>query len=313
MGTFEADTLRDTLESNWALTDSLGKVITTTIQNPVKFFAHNQVKNTERKRAVEVRKLTPLSSEINHTEFQEVTDTFEIKCRYTIESVEESQYDLAEERVEDMCNEVDRIIKTVYDPQNGTGTFFVTNFTWRNDDELDSKSQVLVRTLTLTLKKLVAKSDEVFQGFGGILQYDTSASEGSNKPGADYTYASAYRVSISGGYKVIKEPVHGNNKIPKRFTGNFSGIFEASLYATKDDINGTTDEDLTKLGALNSNGELNEVVFLKTAKNTEGSVVTLTESVKVQIVDFNRIYDDEELIEFRLLGDVVEQATFSVA
>jgi hypothetical protein len=313
MGDFEADTLRDSIESGWALTGALVKTESTTVQNPVKFFAHSLVKHTEVKRAVIVRKLSPISSDVNHTEFKEVNDVFEITSRYTVDATNETAFDLSEQRVEDMCNEVDRIIKTIYEPQTATGGFYVTNFSWRNDDEIDKLSQVLLRTLTLTLKKLVAKSTEVFEGFGGILKYDTSASEGSNKPGADYTYTSVYKVIIHGGYKVIKEEVHGNNKIPKRFTGNFSGMFECDLYAKKSDINGTTDEDLTKLGTLNAQGELNEVVFLKTALNTESTPITLTESIKVQIVDFNRIYDDKELIEFRLIGDVVERTTFSVA
>jgi len=211
-----------------------------------------------------------------------------------------------------MCNEVDDIVRTIYDPQTITGGYWTTDFSWRNDDEIAKQTQVLVRTLTLTLKKLVARSDEVFQGFDGILKYDTSGSAGSNKPGADYTYTSAHRVVVHGGYKVIKEPVHGNSKVAKRFTSTFSGMIEIDLYAKKSDINGTTDEDLRFLDALNAtSGELNEVVFLKTAINTESSPVTITETIKCQIIDFNRIYDDNELVQYRLIGDIVERSTFA--
>jgi len=313
MGDFEADTLRDSIESGWALTGALVKTESTTVQNPVKFYAHSLVKHTESKRAVIVRKLTPIATTQNHTEFREETNVYEITCRYTVDATNETAFDLSVQRVEDMCNEVERIVKTVYEPQSATGGFFTTNLSWRNDDEIAKQSQVLVRTLTLTLKKLVSSSDEVFQGFDGVLQYDTSASEGANKPASDYSYTSVYRARTTGGFTVHKEAVHGNSKIPKRFTGSFSGLFECELYAKKSDINGTTDEDLTKLGDLRSNGELNEVVFLKTAKNTESSVLTLTESIKVQIIDFTRLYDDHGLVEFRLIGDIVEQSTFTVA
>jgi hypothetical protein len=313
MGDFEADTLRDSIESGWALTGALAKTESVTVQNPVKFYAHSLVKHTEAKRAIIVRKLTPITTTQNHTEFREETNVYEIICRYTVDATNETAFDLSVQRVEDMCNETERLVKTVYEPQSATGGFFTTNLSWRNDDEIAKQSQVLVRTLTLTLKKLVGSSDEYFQGFDGILQYDTSGSEGDNKPASDYTYTSVYRARTTGGFTVHKEAVHGNSKIPKRFTGSFKGLFECELYAKKSDINGTTDEDLTKLGDLRTNGELNEVVFFKTAKNTESSVLTLTETIKVQIIDFTRLYDDQGLVEFRLIGDIVEQSTFAVA
>ena len=64
MGTFQADTLRDSIESGWALTGALGTSSTGIMKNPVKFYAHPQVKQIETRKAIEVRKSTPLSTDI---------------------------------------------------------------------------------------------------------------------------------------------------------------------------------------------------------------------------------------------------------
>ena len=124
MGSFQSDSLRDSIESGWSLAGALSKTTSNTMKNAVKFFAHPQVKQIETKKSIEVKKITPLSTDIIHQQFTEVNDVFEIKCRYTVEDVKNSKWDISEGRVEDMCDEVLRIIKTVYNPHNGTGSFY---------------------------------------------------------------------------------------------------------------------------------------------------------------------------------------------
>jgi len=99
MGDSEADTLRDSIESAWDLTGALVKTESATVQNPVKFFAHSLIKHTEAKRAVIVRKLTPIASNKNHTEFKEITDVYEVICRYSVDDTSETAWDLSVQRI----------------------------------------------------------------------------------------------------------------------------------------------------------------------------------------------------------------------
>ncbi len=99
LGSFESDTLRDTIEAAWNLTGALSKTSTNIMKNPVKFFAHPQVKQIQVRKAVEVKKETPLSTDITHQRFTEINDVFTINCRYTVENVKSAKWDTAEARV----------------------------------------------------------------------------------------------------------------------------------------------------------------------------------------------------------------------
>ena len=74
---------------------------------------------------------------------------------------DESIYDQAEQDIEDMTEEVERIIKSVYDPSAGTGVFWSTNRRWLIEDKLDVSGEMrleLVRTLNLQLTRIKSRS-----------------------------------------------------------------------------------------------------------------------------------------------------------
>jgi len=314
MGDFQADTLRDTIESNWALTDHLSKTASNTMQNPVEFFAHSQVKDIELRKAVVVRKITPLQSDIIHPNFTEVVDVFEVTNRYTVTDVTDSNWDSDEADVEDMCDEVTRIIKTVYDPQTGTGTFYRTTFQWRNDDDITTKNQVLKRVLTLSLVKIVSDSTSVYNGFGGVLAFDTSASTGSNKPGSDYTFTEAYRVQWAGGFRQIPEIIDENSNgehVPVWFTGGYNGRFNCEMTLKEEDV-GTGTHQFPTIANVDSLGEVNDVVFLQTNTNTKGTPTTLTTTISMRVISLEPVYDVEDLLRIRVVGQITKPPTMTV-
>lgn len=315
MGTFQADTLRDSIESGWALTGALAKTSSNTMKNPVKFFAHPQVKQIPIRKAVEVRKETPLSTDVIHQKFTEINDVFEVKCRYTVEDVKNSKWDIAESRVEDMCDEVLRIVKTVYNPNAGTGVFYKTMTSWRNNDEIDKVSQVLIRTMLLTLTRIKSEDTTVFKGYGGVLSFDTSASTGDSLPAGDYIYTEAYDVQWTGGFRQIPEIIDQNpngEHIPVWFTGSYSGRFNCTMNIKKADFTDSGTEQIKSIGNVLNSGETADVVFLWAQTNTEGTPATLTSSISMRIISLEPAHDLEDLSKFRLIGQITKPPTYAL-
>lgn len=318
MGTFQADTLRDSIESGWALTGALGTSSTGIMKNPVKFYAHPQVKQIETRKAVEVRKSTPLSTDIIHQKFTEVNDVFEVKCRYTVEDVKNSKWDTAEARVEDMCEEVLRIVKTVYNPNTATGVYFKTMTGWTNNDELEKINQVLVRTMKLTLTQIKSEDTTVFKGYGGVLTFDTSASQGDSKPAGDYAYTEAYDVQWTGGFRQTSELIDGAStataiREPILFTGGYGGRFNCMMRMKKADFTDSGTEQIPTLGDLMTTGETPEVVFLWAVTNTEGTPATLTTSITMKVISLEPVGDRNDLSKFRLVGEIFKPPVYALS
>jgi len=315
LGDFQADTLRDSIESGWALTGALAKTSSNPMKNPVKFFAHPQVKQIPTRKAVEVVKNSPLSNDIIHQKFTEVRDVFEITCRYTVEDVKNSKWDTAEKRVEDMCDEVLRITKTVYNPYSGTGVYFTSNTSWSNQDSIDSKSQVLIRVMTLTLTRIKSEDTTVFKGYGGVLAYDTSASVGDDKPASDYTYTEAFDVQWAGGFRQIPELVDETSlgkRVPIWFTGGYSGRFNCMMNIKKADFTDSGSEQVPSLGAIQDNGEVQDLVFLWSVTNTEGTPATLTASLPLRVISLDPAHDLKDLSKFRLVAEITKPPTYTL-
>jgi len=313
MGDFQADTLRDSIESGWALTGALAKTTTNTMKNAVKFFAHPQVKQIETKKSIEVKKITPLSADVIHQKFTEVRDVFEIKCRYTVEDVKNSKWDISEARVEDMCDEVSRIVKTVYDPNAGTGVYYVSNAGWTNNDQVDKISQVLIRTMNLTLTRIKSETTTVFKGYGGVLSFDTSASGGDSKPAADYTYTEAYDVQWAGGFRQIPELIDGTSTTDRQavyFTGGYSGRFNCMFNMLKADFTDSGTEQLKTIGNLLTTGETAEVVFLWAVTDTASN--TLTASVTMKVISIEPAFDLEDLSKVKLIAEITKPPTYAL-
>ena len=326
MGDFGADTLRDSIESAWALTGRLLKVgsETDTMKETVQFFAHPQVIAAgEYTKAVEVKKVNTDEKEnvVTHPRFFEHHDNYEIMCRYRVVGGDETLYDIAEQDVEDMTEEVERIVKTVYDPSAGTGVFWTTTRTWSIEDALGSDSRFeLKRTLHLQLTRIKSRSSEVFQGYGGVLSFDVSASVADSKPAGDYIYTEAFNVSLQEGFRqeaeMTTDTTHGL-AVPVHFTGQFSGRFSCQIYAKSSDLDATPD-DATKLDNIYKiqassplTGETPEIVFLHATTDT--GVTTLTTSTTVKITSITKSVDDENLVTLNLVGDVIRPTVWSVA
>lgn len=322
MGEFAADSLRDSIELAWALTGRLAKVEADDMKEPVQFIAHPQIAG-EWTKAVEVKKVnTPeTENEIEHPNFSEITDRFIITCRYNLLAIDETLYDLAEEDMEDMTEEVRRIIKTIYSPSGDNGTFFQVSHNWQIDDEVtDSRLEKmeLRRILFLTLTQIKSRSPAVFRGFGGVLTFDTSASVGDNKPIGDYIYTEVEHVQIQQGYRTIPYMVSQEQSAPKAigvpvyYRGMFTGRFSCELWAKKQDVTTLTDEALDNIFKAQAGGELVTAVFLHANPNTEPVVVTLTESVQIQVTSFTKISGIAALVKYRLEGAILEPTVYSV-
>lgn len=315
MGDFQADTLRDSIQSGWGLSGALSKTATNIMKNPVKFFAHPQVKQIETKKAIQVRKDTPLSTDIIHQKFTEVNDVFEVKCRYTVEDVKNSKWDIAESRIEDMCDEVLRIVKTVYNPNTGTGLYYKSMTGWDNNDELDKVSQVLIRTMKLTLTRIKSENTSVFKGYGGVLSFDTSASTGDSLPAADYIYTEAYDVQWTGGFKQISELVDTTSvgaRVPIYFTGGYGGRFNCTMNMKKADFTDAGTEQFPSIGNLLTSGEVSDAVFLWAVTNTESTAATLTSTLYLRVISFEPKHDLDDLSKFRLVAEITRPPTYAL-
>lgn len=309
---YQADTLRDTLYTNWALSNPLAKSGSAGAKDqPVYFLAHSQIPAKEARKAVIVRKTSPLENVISHPKFDEVSDTFEITCYYVNQGGSPTTYDKSESNIEDMTDEVLRILKTVYNPLNGTGTFYRSNQVWQNRDDLTQATPVLQRVLTFTLTKIRSGLTTVFKGYGGVLAFDTSASQGDSKPAQDYTYTEAFDVNWAGGYRQIEEPIDENpagEHIPAFYTSRYDGRFNCVMSLKKADI-GSGTHQLPTIGNIMTVGEVPEVVFLWSITTTENTPSTLTSSIKVRIISQEPMTNVEDIGKIRLIGRIITPPT----
>jgi len=119
--------IRNSLQTNWALTGRLTKTVTSNVSEIVRFYDREQVLGNEWPKAVVVRKINAEADEnlTIHPHFTEVRDVYEITCYYRVQDVQEITFSDAIEDVEDMGSEVIRILNLTYDPSAGTGIFFV--------------------------------------------------------------------------------------------------------------------------------------------------------------------------------------------
>lgn len=308
---FSADTLRDIIETNWSLTGRLSKTGTDTMKEVVYFYAYPQMMGNETTKAVTVQKINALENEtvIQHPTFNEVIDIFEIEARYRTLDVQPVVRDEAFSDLEDMTDEIVRILKTLYNPGSATGSYFKVRREWvRLDDYANSSQPDLRRRMRFSLTTLTSDSNEVYTGYGGVLVYDRSQGTG-NQPASDYEYSEVSRVQQSGGTTVVKALSRSRRNIPQRFSGQYEGQFIMETKAKASDIGTGTSNFLNQIGAMLSNNEHPEVFLIQTVPNGAGN--SLNQSTKMVIINFEQIYPDEELATFRLTGDVFEPPVFT--
>lgn len=318
----QAEIIRDLIETNWSLTGRLSKTESASMKEVVRFFDRWEVEGNEWPKAVVVEKINADEDENNtiHPNFTEVMDVYEIKCRYRVWDVQQITFSEALEDVEDMAKEVQRILRLVFDPATATGTFFVTRSNWRKEDHRDQAQPELIRILRFELTQIKSEEPQVFRGFGGVLLFDNSASQGDSKPGSDYEYTELRDVLIKEGYTQIdyltKDQAKGRG-VPFLRRGLFRGSFTALLQAKKDDIvNAGTINLLSEIYKIQtSSPSINqnaEVVFLNANQNQETIPKTLTTTSFMIIENMEKIDGDEALLAYRLTGKLTRPTLYGV-
>lgn len=314
--TSEAQTIKELLFNNWALTGELSKTsVSGAMNEAVQFFDRGQIPGNKKAKAVTVQKINELGNEsiVEHPKFFEQSDTFEITCLLQVIDGADDQFSVWIDLMQQMTSEVVRILKTIYAPSTDTGEFFRTNTDWTKDDTFSPDDAMLVRTLRFTLTKLVPASTEVFLGYGGLLVFDTSASSGDSLPISDYIYTEVERVQTVQGWRNIPHITTdspGTTAIPIFYRGAFSGRFSCMMYLKKSDIEPTTLNSLSQIFLPQANGELGTATFLQSNDNVEGTPVTVTESIPVNITSAEKISETEELVKYFLRGNMTGPSTY---
>lgn len=319
-----ATTLQNTIESAWSLTGELSKVSTgagpTLMDEVVQFFDRLQVVGNQVTKAVVVQKINAEGNEtiIRHPNFNEIVDIYEITVRFRVVDVDPAPYTNSLDLVEQMGTEVVRILKTVYNPSTTQNIYFRTSNNWTNEDVDVGNQRDLRRKLRFTLTTITSDDDEVYSGFGGVLIFDTSDSQGDSKPGTDYTFVSVKNVSTEEGFSQIPTLTKDVSKgvgVPLLMRGQFSGSFSALMYAQKTNIIGGTIEKLQNIYRLQTAstiiGQVAEVVLLRSNTNTESPVSTLTRKSFMRISRIKENEPDEDLISYTVIGTLSRPTIFS--
>jgi len=289
-----ATTLRDTISTEWALTGELNKVSEgagpTLMDEVVQFFDRLQVVGNQVTKAVVVEKINAEENEtiIRHPNFNEIVDIYEITVRYRVIDVDADNYSDSLDFVEQMGTEVVRILKTVYNPSTTANIYFRTMNAWTNEDVDVGNQRDLRRKLRFTLTTITSDDPEVYSGFGGVLVFDTSESQGDLLPVADYTFVSVKNINADEGFSQIPTLTKDTSQgvgVPLLMRGQFSGTFSALMYAQKTNIIGTTIEKLQNIyrlqAALPIIGQVAEVVLLRSNTNRQ-----VTENVtRIRVTD----------------------------
>ena len=287
--TSEAQTIEELLFDNWSLTGQLAKATTGDMTEPIHFFNRGQVPGNKFAKSITVQKINALGNEnlVEHPKFFEQSDTFEITCFLQVPDAADDVFSVWIDFMQQMTGEVVRILKTVYSPSQNTGEFFRTTSSWSRDDTFFPDDPELTRTLRFTLTRILSNDPEVFLGYGGVLVFDTSASEGDDKPTSDYEFTQATDIDIEEGFEQIPILTKDKSKgvgVPQLVRGMFSGTFRAVMFAKKSDIIGTTTEKLQNIYRTQTNPNIvnqnAEVVFLQSNPNTESessvSLISIT-------------------------------------
>lgn len=216
-----------------------------------------------------------------------------------------------------MCEEIERIIRTIYRPDNRTGDFMKTNWKWTNNDKLDSDQ--LERVFTLYLWQIQSEQTTVFRGYAGVLKLDVSESEGIGLPGTDYEYTEAFDLNIVSGIEMIAESTGAesggeNETIPDLFTGDYRGIATIIIHAKKADIGTAGFNLIPKIGDILASGELAKVVLYHTTNNQEAVPATLTQTIEGYVTEpASPLTDADDLVKFRLRMKLFKPVTLTTA
>lgn len=302
---FSADDLRDIIEAQWSLTGELSKTGADNMKEVVQFFAYPQIMGNEVTKAVTVQKIQSEGNEnlVEHPTFNEVQDIYEITLYYRTIDVQPISRDESFTNLEDMGDEVVRILKTQYNPSTGVGVYYSAGRSWQREDDYATAQPDLVRRLRFVLTTIESENDEVFTGVNGLLIYDRSQGTG-NQPGSNYTYTEVNEVSTSGGYNLITKLTRDSPLgEAKRATGLYKGTLEFETMVKESDIEGGTTNFIENIDQLLSNGELPEVFLIKETQNKDGN--TFRHTTRIQVINKQCLYQRKDLARFKLTGEVI--------
>ncbi len=315
---YESDTLRDILELNWNLTGRLVKQGTDDSTRPVFFFAHEQNLDKIETKAVEVIKSTSKKIRRKTEFFTREEDRFEIKVRYKIQGTNTDDWDTSESDVEDMEEEIERIIDTVYNPQTGIGIFWSSDFNWKNEDQIntDKQRQIIVRTMTIILIRLISRVTGVFDSFQRGALFDLSASSNLNTPpGADYNYTEVFAIEEFEGFhsKEVQVQAHPDGKgVPLIYAGGFGGTMIMRSYMKAADLGSTADK-INQIYKRQSNGEYPEVAILSTYTNQASQTLAKTRVVNIiEVQDPQPSTEGNGLLVWTLIAKIIKPSVWSV-
>ena len=312
---YEADTLRDVLFTNWALTGRLAKEGTVNTDRPVYFFARYQILDKIETKSVTVIKETSIKTRRKTEFFTIEEDRFLIEVRYKLQGTNREDWDLSEADAEDMEEEVNRIIDTVYNPHLGTGIFFTSDFLWANKDKINDEVQspVLLRTLTITLTRIISRSNNVFDSFRRGVIFDLSLSSNLNTPpGADYSYTEVFDVEAFEGFadKSLQVQAHPDGVgVPLLYSGAFGGTIIMRSYFKDTDVGSTADK-INQIYKRQANGEHPEVALVRTYTNPASQ--TLTKTSTVRILEIKDPEPTSNILEWQMIGKIIKPSTWSV-
>lgn len=289
---YEADTLKEILRTGWTLTGQLaadGTPAANKVANPLRFFAREQMKDKIATKSIEVNKETPKVAIHNTEFFTEETDEFTIKIIRKLTGTAKTEWDQSEADVEDIEEEIERIIKLTFDPIAGIGVFWSSDLRWKDADEINLPKQdpYIVRILTLRLSRLVSGAADMFDSFQRGAFFDLSGSSNmDNPPGGNFTYAQMFDIEDSEGFRDIEVDVTSHPDgvgIPLYYAGRFGGILIMKAYLD-DNVFGTSADKINRIYLRQNNGEKIEAAIVRTYTNRASQTITLTTILRVDNV-----------------------------
>jgi len=313
--TYDSDTLMQSIANGWSLTGTtFGKDGDPTAgEYPLQFFAHYQLEPAEYEKAIEVTQaLGPLVNEFKGEFFLRQEQNFLIRVRFKMEGSQKDSWDYTEDAVQQMCNEVLRILDSVYDPYIAVGPFWESDRIWSNQDDLKSTTPTLIRVLTLKLSVILPRNTQVMDTFHRGVLIDKSGSVPSFGTGT-YQYTEVDEVQNKEGFTVrqIIPTSHPDGAgLPLNYRGHFDGSWMASSFLKGSDL-GLTPEFINQLYILVSNGEQRECAFIQTYLSNSGKMLTKTSTVLV--TDVADSYPKTELAKITFYGKIIKPSNWSVA
>lgn len=290
----------------------------------VTIMAHQNPEGIAKRIGIFVRKITPLADTKRHPKFDEIRDSYELWCHYILESLDENLWINSESLIQQMEAEVIRILRLTFDPFTITGSFFTTNSQWENRDDFTQAQYQLNRVLNFSVSKLQSRDNTVPVGYGGVIVFDITNSDGNNLPGVNYAYTEAYNVEVDEGWDTVEEVITGNTTgqgVPVHFTAKFAGFFQCELYPKLSGDIGTTGthrlNQIYRPLTVNSNSsiinELPRVFFIQTNQDTEGTPKILSDAFVVKPTRLFRAYNQEQLVKWRLQGKLYQPSVMTTS